>query len=164
MDAERTMQPLATALRELMADRGLTSDTDLWARAGLDSSTVSLYLAGKRGRRMNTQAIQTVEKLAKALEVPPTYFVEYRLWQMVDTLYAHLELVDVAADVINAYLSAESAALSLTDEDVARLRTITPEVWTALPIDVQHDIYRVLVERIVVNRADTEPRVRVFWR
>ena len=103
------MQPLATALRELMADRGLTSDTDLWARAGLDSSTVSLYLAGKRGRRMNTQAIQTVEKLAKALEVPPTYFVEYRLWQMVDTLYAHLELVDVAADVINAYLEEGSS-------------------------------------------------------
>ena len=63
-----------------------------------------------------------------------------------------------------AYLSAESAALSLTDEDAARLRTITPEVWAALPVDVQHDIYRVLVDRIVVNRADTEPRVRVFWR
>ena len=109
MDTERTVEPLATALRRLMAERGLTSDTDLWARAGLDSSTVSLYLAGKRGRRMNTQAVQTVEKLAKALEVPPTYFVEYRLWQLVDTLYLNLGLVDVAADIVTAYLEEESS-------------------------------------------------------
>ena len=109
MEPERTVEPLATALRRLMVERGLTSDTDLWARAGLDSSTVSLYLAGKRGRRMNTQAIQTVEKLAKALEVLPTYFVEYRLWQLTDKLYVNLELVDAAADIVNAYLEGGSS-------------------------------------------------------
>ncbi len=74
---ERSNEPIRVALKTLLAARNLT-DTELMARADVAPSTVSQYLAGKRGHRMNSQALRTVEKFAAALEVSPTYFLEYR--------------------------------------------------------------------------------------
>ena len=74
---ERSTQPIRVALRELLDDRDMT-DTELMARADVSPGTVSQYLSGRRGTRMNSQALRTVEKLAAALQVSPTYFLEYR--------------------------------------------------------------------------------------
>ena len=71
------MKPMKTALRELMEERGM-SETELMAAAQVSPSTVNLYLSGKRGVRINSQAMQTVQKLAGALRVEPEYFCEYR--------------------------------------------------------------------------------------
>jgi transcriptional regulator with XRE-family HTH domain len=71
------MKPISEALRELLDDRSL-SDTQLMAAADVSPATVSQYLSGRRGRRMNSQALKTVEKLAAALDVDPEYFLEYR--------------------------------------------------------------------------------------
>ncbi|HZJ03015.1 MAG TPA: helix-turn-helix transcriptional regulator [Thermoleophilia bacterium] len=71
------MKPMKTALRELMDERGM-NETDLMAAAQVSPSTVNLYLAGKRGVRVNSQAMKTVQKLAGALRVEPEYFCEYR--------------------------------------------------------------------------------------
>lgn len=60
------MEPLPTALKRLLKERDMT-ETELMARADVSPATVSLYLSGRRGRRMNSQAIPTVEKLAAAL-------------------------------------------------------------------------------------------------
>ena len=71
------MKPLSEALRDLLAEKNL-SQTDLWAAADLSPAVLSRYLSGERGRRMNSQALATVEKLARALGVEPEYFLEYR--------------------------------------------------------------------------------------
>lgn len=74
---ERSTEPIQVALRRLLDDRNLT-DTELMARADVSPATVSQYLSGRRGTRMNSQALRTVEKFAAALDVSPTYFLEYR--------------------------------------------------------------------------------------
>lgn len=71
------MKPIAEALEELMQERGM-SRTDLWTAADISRSDLYRYLKGSRGRRMNSQALETVEKLARALGVEPEYFKEYR--------------------------------------------------------------------------------------
>lgn len=76
----RTMQPMPKALRDLLSQRDMT-ETELMAAAGVSPATVNRYLTGSRGRRMNSQAIKTVEKLAAALGVEPEYFLEYRQWK-----------------------------------------------------------------------------------
>ena len=50
----------------------------MWTAADISRSDLYRYLRGDRGRRMNSQALETVEKLARAFELPPEYFVEYR--------------------------------------------------------------------------------------
>lgn len=74
---QRTLQPLAKALCELMQERGL-SGSELAAKAGVTAATVSFYLSGARGRRMNKPALATVERLAESLGVSSTYFLEVR--------------------------------------------------------------------------------------
>lgn len=72
------MKPLHEALHELMASRGMSEHLELAAAADITPSTVSRYLSRNRGTRMNSQALATVEKLARALGVEPEYFLEYR--------------------------------------------------------------------------------------
>ncbi len=72
------MQPIDRALRELMDVRGITEQTELAAAAEVTPATISRYLSRHRARRMNAQALATVEKLARALDVEPEYFLEYR--------------------------------------------------------------------------------------
>jgi transcriptional regulator with XRE-family HTH domain len=71
------MEPIAKALRELLDAREMT-ETELMAKARLSPSTVTHYLRGSRGRRMDPRAVITVRKMAAALEVPPDHFIEYR--------------------------------------------------------------------------------------
>lgn len=75
---ERTTKPLQEALRDLMRERGIRDGIELSGIADVSAPTISLYLHGKRGRRMNSQSMETVKKLAAALEVEPDYFPEYR--------------------------------------------------------------------------------------
>ncbi len=49
--------------------------------ADVSTATISLCPSGKHGRCMNSQAIATVEKLAKARGVQPEYFREYSEWK-----------------------------------------------------------------------------------
>lgn len=74
------MKPISHALADLMAERHLRP-VDLWTAADISRSDLYRYLRGDRGVRMNSQAIVTVEKLAKALDVEPEYFREYREWK-----------------------------------------------------------------------------------
>lgn len=76
-EPERSRDPIQVALRKLLLAQDLT-DTELMARADVSPATVSQYLSGRRGTRMNSQALKTVEKFAIALGVSPTYFLEYR--------------------------------------------------------------------------------------
>lgn len=75
------MKPIKTALRDLMREKGITDGIVLSGIAEVSAPTVSLYLSGKRGRVMNSQARGTVCKLATGLGVEPEYFLEYRMWK-----------------------------------------------------------------------------------
>lgn len=72
------MKPIHLALRELMDAKGLHEHLELATAADVTPATVSRYLSGRRGTRINSQALRTVEKLAPALGVAPEYFLEYR--------------------------------------------------------------------------------------
>ncbi|NLO28569.1 MAG: helix-turn-helix transcriptional regulator [Actinobacteria bacterium] len=61
-----------------MEARGIKNGIELSGIADVSASTVSLYLKGKRGRRMNSQSMATVRKFAAALGVDPDYFPEHR--------------------------------------------------------------------------------------
>lgn len=74
------IEPMDSALRAIMAERCM-SEIELAYIAGVSASTVNLYVNGHRGRRMNTQSLRVVRRLARALKVRPDYFVEYRLWK-----------------------------------------------------------------------------------
>ena len=75
------MEPIATALAALMAERGF-SQTQLWAAADLSPAVVSSYLSGKRGTTIDRRGARTIERMAVVLKVAPEYFVEYRAWQV----------------------------------------------------------------------------------
>ena len=99
MASERTMDSIARALRDLL-DRRRMTDTELMAAANVSPATVSRYLSGSRGLRMNSQAVATVEKLAHALGVAPEYFREYRAWQVREIARQAPELVDRIYDLL----------------------------------------------------------------
>lgn len=52
----------------------------------------------------------------------------------------------------------------LSDDEYVGLRGVTREVWDALSVEAQHDIYRVVVDRVVVHPFGTEPRREIHWR
>ena len=106
----RNMEPLATALRKLLDARNMT-DTELMALAGVSPATVTRYLKGSRGRRMDKTSIPTVEKLARALEVPPDHFLEFRMWRIQEIMKRHPELVDEIYDLLVAEAEAEESNL-----------------------------------------------------
>lgn len=95
------MKPLATALSELMQERRM-SQTDVWAAANLSSTVLSRYLSGERGRRINKQAAETIEKIAPVLGVEPDYFVEYRQWRVQEITRTRPALVDQVYDLLIA--------------------------------------------------------------
>jgi len=97
---QRSTKPLAGSLRDLMSARGISDGIELSGIADVSAATVSLYLNGKRGRRMNSQAVATVEKLAHALGVAPEYFREYRGWQVREIARQAPELVDRIYDLL----------------------------------------------------------------
>lgn len=72
MVAHRTMKPFREALAEIMGTQSL-EQLELAALSDVSQSAISLLLQGRRQPRM-----ETVEKLARALDIPPEYFVEYR--------------------------------------------------------------------------------------
>lgn len=74
------MKPIAEALEELMTERHLRP-VDVWTGADISRSDLYRYLKGDRGRRMNSQALETVEKLARFFGLPPEFFREYREWK-----------------------------------------------------------------------------------
>lgn len=110
MRQRRNMEPLATALRKLLDARNMT-DTELMALAGVSPATVTRYLKGSRGRRMDKTSIPTVEKLARALEVPPDHFLEFRMWRIQEIMKRHPELVDEIYDLLVAEAEAEESNL-----------------------------------------------------
>ena len=40
----------------------------------------------------------------------------------------------------------------------------TGELWELLPVDARQQLYRLAIERIVVNPKPQEPRIQVLWR
>lgn len=100
------MKPLATALRDLLTERGM-SVTDLWLAAQISPAVIYRYLSGERGRRVNSQAVATIEKLAAVLGVPPDYFLEYRQWRVQEISRRHPELVDEVYDLLVGHAAEE---------------------------------------------------------
>ena len=106
MDAKRNVEPLQIAIRQLLEARDMT-ETELMAKARLAPSTVTHYLRGSRGRRMDPRSVASVEKMAQALDVPPEHFIEYRIWRCEQIMKAHPDLVDQAYDLLVAQAEAE---------------------------------------------------------
>lgn len=53
----------------------------------------------------------------------------------------------------------------LAEEEYEGLRGVTREVWDALSVEAQHDIYRVVVDRVIVHpHGTTADRVEIKWR
>lgn len=96
---ERAMKPISEALDELLSERGMTQ-TDLWAAAGISSSTLSMYLSGKRGTTIDWRGAETVEKIAAALDVSPAYFLEYRSWQVREIARKYPGLAEKSYDLL----------------------------------------------------------------
>lgn len=97
------MKVMPRALEDLIALRGLTQ-TDVWAAAGLSSSTMTRWLNGERGRELNDKSLTTLRKLSDTLGVPLTYWLEFRLYQLGQIARADGELID------NAYISVTEIA------------------------------------------------------
>jgi transcriptional regulator with XRE-family HTH domain len=81
----RSQKPVTESLRELL-DEKKWSDTRLMYEAEVSPSTVSSYLSGKRGYALDFRSIRTLEKFAKALQVEPEYFREYRQYRAQELL------------------------------------------------------------------------------
>ena len=89
---------MSRLLRRLMDDRGV-SQIELSGIADVSQSTISLYLRGRRGTRINSQAAPTVRKLAKALGVSPTVFDEYRIYRIETLMRRHRGLLSTIEEV-----------------------------------------------------------------
>ena len=81
----RTSDPLPVAVKRLMGEAQMQTDADLVRATKLTPATISRYLSGKRGqivhpqkRVLNKQTLETIEAIARAFNVEPSYFVEYR--------------------------------------------------------------------------------------
>lgn len=95
----RTMEPLDVALKALLRERGMTQ-TDLWTATGLTKSAVSRYVNGTRGRVGDQRTMAPMEAFAKALDVEPEYFVEYRLCQICRVLWSTPEISEQIYDLV----------------------------------------------------------------
>ena len=96
---KRSQRPISEALAELLHDRQMTQ-AELWSEAGLSPGTVSRYLGGSRGTKIDARGARTIERLAAVLEVEPRYFVEYRAWQMREVTFRNPGLMDDFYDLI----------------------------------------------------------------
>ncbi len=105
----RNTKSLPEAIRELLYLRDMT-ETELMAKARLAPSTITHYLRGSRGRRMDSRSVLSVEKMARALDVPPEHFLEYRMWRVQEIMKAHPDLVDKAYDLLVAQAEAEEVS------------------------------------------------------
>jgi transcriptional regulator with XRE-family HTH domain len=110
MLGERTMEPIAQALAKLLSERQM-SQTDLWAAANVSPAVVSLYLQGRRGRVLNNQGAETIEKIARVFDLDPSYFVEYRIWQIRQAVRIYPDLANEVYDVLMAFVARESGGL-----------------------------------------------------
>ncbi len=110
--AERSMEPIATALRLLMDSRGM-SDTEVWVAAGISPGALSRYLHGSRGTTaIDWRGAATIEKLAAALGVEPSYFIEYRMWEIRQAAKLFPLLADEMYDLLMGYVGREPGGLS----------------------------------------------------
>jgi len=96
---DRSQKPISAALAELLEKRKM-SQAELWTRAQVSPGTVSRYLGGSRGTKVDTRGARTIEKLAAVLAVHPDHFVEYRAWRMRDISFRAPALMDDFYDLI----------------------------------------------------------------
>jgi transcriptional regulator with XRE-family HTH domain len=97
--AERTREPILVALAELLEKRGMTQAA-LCRAADVSPGTVSRYLSGGRGTRLESRGARAVEKIASALGVEPEYFREYRAWRLREIAVVAPDLLDDGFDLI----------------------------------------------------------------
>jgi len=106
------MDAIAVALKKLKEAAGMT-DTEVWAAAGISPGALSRYLGGSRGRMgINGSGAETIEKLAAVFDLPPTYFVEYRMWQVRQAAKLYPDLTSEVYDVLMAFVAREPGGLS----------------------------------------------------
>lgn len=73
-------QPIELALRELMRKQNLT-ETGLAERIPVNQSTISRYLRRQRGRVLSRETVETISRIAEALDREPEYFLEVRIYR-----------------------------------------------------------------------------------
>jgi transcriptional regulator with XRE-family HTH domain len=83
------------------------TDTEVWAAADVDSSTYSRYKSGKRGIALDDRGARTVEKLARVFRVEPSYFMEYRIWEIARILRSRPTLADLFYEAIREQAAQE---------------------------------------------------------
>lgn len=87
----------------MLKERGL-SQTELSRSAQVSVSVLSRYLSGERGRVLNKESLETLEKLAAALGVTPDYFLEYRQGKAADMAARALAEGVIEPDDLAAFL------------------------------------------------------------
>lgn len=96
---EKSHEPTAEALAELLETRGMTQ-ADLCRATGLHHGTVSRYLSGNRGVNLDSRGAVALRKVASALGVAPGYFREYRAYRLRVLTMADPDLMDDFYDLI----------------------------------------------------------------
>jgi transcriptional regulator with XRE-family HTH domain len=95
----KSEEPMYIALAKLLEEQEMTQ-AELCRAAGVSRGTVSRYLGGTRGTRIDARGARTVDMLASSLGVEPDYFVEYRAWRIRRITLADPRLMDDFYDLI----------------------------------------------------------------
>ena len=76
------------------------SQMQLRTAAKVSKGTVSRYLGGSRGTKMDVRGARSLEKVASALGVEPDFFLEYRAWMIQRITLASPVLMDDFYDLM----------------------------------------------------------------
>lgn len=92
------MEPFSKALAALLRERGL-EQMEVAAAADISESAISLYINEQRRPRP-----ETIVKVARALDLNPTYFIEYRRWSLHQALDEWIDTDEAAVEYLLSHL------------------------------------------------------------
>jgi anthranilate phosphoribosyltransferase len=138
-----TQRPFAEALTELLqreagATGGRVNLRQFFGRvSGWEYETLRKQMSGER-----TLKPEAMEAMAEALGVPPEYFLEYRRYQIEESISTHPELVDLFYDLlVSRAKSLDAIALPLVSRVLDQLAAKTD-----LDADLASRVLELIVE------------------
>lgn len=90
---EHSIEPLDRSLKKLMGATGY-SEGGLAKRIGISTTSIYHYLHALRKPKDSV-----MERLARAFDIKPSYFLEYRLNELCDYLNRNPKLLDIFLDI-----------------------------------------------------------------